>query len=81
VQFRFPPEGKTLKVKGNAGKEQITVLASEESFNDGELLRGDGVTDRVVHRFQVGSKGSAVEMQFSPNPFKTMKKTIIIESR
>ncbi len=81
TQFRFPAEGKSLKAKGGAGKEQITVFASEVAFGDGELLRGDGVSDRVVHSFQVRSQGQQVEMQCSPNPFQTVKKTIAIESR
>ncbi len=81
TQFRFPPEGKSLKAKGGAGKEQITVFASELAFSDGELLRGDGVSDRVVHSFQVRAQGQQVQMECSPNPFQTVKKTIAIESR
>ncbi len=70
-EFRFPPEGQKLNVKAGAGKETITVFASEKAFNEGELLRGTGVADRVVHR----------DMPYSFNPFKTVKKTITIESR
>jgi serine/threonine-protein kinase len=82
AQFRFPAEGKpALKVKAGAGKEQITVFASLQPFNDGELLRGDNVDDRVVHRFQVRHNGQQIEMQYSPNPFQVMKKTITIETR
>jgi serine/threonine-protein kinase len=81
AQFRFPAEGKSLKAKAGAGKEVVTVLASETAFNGGELLRGDGVADRIVHRFQVTSKGEQIEMEYSPNPFRSVKKTITIETR
>jgi mono/diheme cytochrome c family protein len=70
-QFRFPPEGQKLNVKAGAGKETITVFASEKAFEEGELLRGDGVADRVLHR----------DVPYQFNPFKTVKKTITIESR
>jgi hypothetical protein len=39
------------------------------------------VDDRVVHRFQVRHNGQQIEMQYSPNPFQVMKKTITIETR
>ncbi len=82
AQFRFPAEGKAgLKVKAGAGKEQVTVFASLQPFNDGELLRGENVDDRVVHGFQVRANGQQIEMQYSPNPFQIVKKTMIIESR
>jgi mono/diheme cytochrome c family protein len=81
AQFRFPAEGKTLKVKAGAGKEQITVFASLLPFKDGELLRGDNVDDRVVHRFGVRSSGQQIEMEYSPNPFQVVKKTMTFEAR
>ena len=37
--------------------------------------------DRVVHRFQVQANGQKIEMQYSPNPFQIVKKTITIETR
>ncbi len=80
AQFRFPAEGKSLKAKAGAGRELVTVFASESAFSS-ELLRGKGVADRVVHRFQVTSKGERIEMDYSPNPFRTVKKTIAIETR
>jgi len=80
-QFRFPPEGKTLKVKGNAGRELVTVLASEKAFSSGELLRGDNLADRVVHRLNVRSNGPNIEMDLSVNTFQMVMKTIAIESR
>jgi serine/threonine-protein kinase len=70
-QFRFPPEGQKLNVKSGAGKETITVFASEKALPEGELLRGTGVADRVVHR----------DLPYGFNPFQTVKKTIAIESR
>jgi serine/threonine-protein kinase len=79
-EFRFPEEGKSLQIKA-VGKDQITVFASETAFRGGELLRGDGVADRVVHKFAVKASGQTVQMQYSPNPFLTVKKTITIETR
>jgi hypothetical protein len=58
-------------VKSGAGKETITVFASEKAFDEGELLRGTGVADRLVHR----------DMPYKFNPFQTVKQTITIESR
>jgi mono/diheme cytochrome c family protein len=80
TQFRFPAEGKSLQVKA-AGKDQITVFASEAAFRGGELVRGEGLADRVVHRFNVKHNGQTIQMSYSPNPFKTVKKTITIETR
>jgi Domain of unknown function (DUF4384) len=77
-QFRFPPEGKKMVVPAVTGQEQITVFASEAAFPTGELLRGGGVTDRVVHAFPVRASGKQAEVQFAPDPAKTVKKTITI---
>jgi serine/threonine-protein kinase len=77
-QFRFPAEGKKVVVPAVTGQEQITVFASEAPFPTAELLRGSGVTDRVVHTFPVRANGKQGEVQFAPDPVKTVKKTIII---
>jgi hypothetical protein len=77
-QFRFPPEGKKVVVPAVTGQQQITVFASEAAFPTGELLRGSGVTDRVVHAFPVRANGKQGEVQFAPDPVKTVKKTITV---
>src|SRR5262249_5876320 len=77
-EFRFPPQGQTLKARA-PGKEQISVLASQEAFLEGELLRGDGVSDRLVHPVQLTLKGQGADMRISPDPVKTVKKTITME--
>jgi len=77
-QFRFPAEGKKVVVPAVTGQEQITVFASEAPFPTGELLRGSGVTDRVVHTFPVRATGKQAEVQFAPDPVKTVKKTITV---
>jgi serine/threonine-protein kinase len=77
-EFRFPPEGKKVVVPSVTGQEEITVFASEAPFPTGELLRGNGVTDRVVHAFPVKANGKQAEVQFAPDPAKTVKKTITV---
>jgi serine/threonine-protein kinase len=77
-QFRFPAEGRKIVVPAVPGQEEITVFASEAPFPTGELLRGSGVTDRVVHAFPVRASGKQAEVQFAPDPEKTVKKTITV---
>ncbi|MGZ3337669.1 MAG: hypothetical protein ACXVBV_20315, partial [Isosphaeraceae bacterium] len=69
-QYRFPPEG-AIKVRGGLGKEWITVFASTTEFPPGELLRGQDVVDRVVHRFQAAADRDT----------RILKKTIEVETR
>ncbi len=68
--FRFPPKGE-IKIRGNLGKEQITVFASDAAFPPGVLLHGTNLVDRVVHAFD--SNGF--------DPARVLKKTIEIETR
>jgi serine/threonine-protein kinase len=77
-ELRIPPEGTKLSMPAGAGQEEIAVLASEAPFPTGDLLRGNGVSDRVVHAFPVRVNGKKAEVQFSPEPAKTVKKTIAV---
>ena len=69
-QYRFPPGG-AIKVRSGLGKERITVFASTTEFPPGELLRGQDVVDRVVHRFQAAADRDT----------RILKKTIEVETR
>jgi serine/threonine-protein kinase len=82
TEFKFPAEGKpALKVKKGAGKDFVTVFASAAAFTEGQLLRGDGVADRLVHGVQVAAQGNGAQVKFSLNPFQAVKKTVAIEYR
>jgi serine/threonine-protein kinase len=69
--FRFPPKG-TIRNKGNLGKEQITVFASDAPFPPGVLLHAEDVADRVIHPFDAAD---------GFDPSRVLKKTIEIETR
>jgi hypothetical protein len=82
TEFQFPEKGKAaLKVKKAAGKESVTVFASETAFTEGQVLRGDGVADRFVHGVKVTPRGNGANVDFSLNPFQAVKKTITIDVR
>lgn len=77
-KMRFPEEG-TLKVKAALGSEEIIVYASENEFTGGTIVRGDNVTDRVVHPFyQLEGDG---QPQLKNNPSGLIKRTLVIETR
>jgi serine/threonine-protein kinase len=77
-EFRFPPKGRKLTAPAVPGQEEIAVIASETGFPAGELLRGNGVSDRVVHAFAVRVNGKKAEVQIAPDPARTVKKTIAL---
>jgi serine/threonine-protein kinase len=77
--YRFPPDG-SLKIRGGLGKEQITLFASQKAFAGGELLRGDYVTDRVIHAaYQYHKDGNRWKLGQDAQGF--VKKTIDIETK
>lgn len=77
--YRFPPNG-GIKVRGGAGKEQVTLFAADWQFPPGELHRGRWVADRVVHPFYaVHRDGNRFTLRNLPN--RLVKKTIDIETR
>ncbi len=77
--YRFPPQG-GIKIKGGVGKEQILLYASPSEFPAGELLRGDYVTDRVVHPFfQFRKDGTRLRLVHDVTHL--VKKTIEIETK
>ncbi len=77
--FRFPPEG-SIEIRGGLGKEQITLLASDEPLPPGILLRGSNVTDRVMHAFQrLQRKDGSVVV--TGDTSRLVKKTLEIETR
>lgn len=79
--FRFPSDGRKVRIPKNAGTEHITVLASTSSFPAGEVVTAANVGDRVIHPNRVVVNGNRVEVQFSPNPRSTVKRTLAIETR
>ncbi len=79
--YAYPPEGEpALKSKATLGKEQITLFASDTAFPAGELLRGKGVTDRVVHAFWTVERKDG-RTRVIQNPARLVKKTIDVETR
>jgi hypothetical protein len=78
--YAFPPEGDGILVKGGLGKEQITLFASDATFPAGELLRGKGVSDRVVHPFyRLEPRDGRIKLM--DDPVRIVKKTLDIETR
>ncbi len=73
-----------LAIRGEKGKEQISVLASYEYFPPGQLLRGPEkgryVTDRVVHPFYtVDMRGDRPYLLYDATSM--VKKSIEIETK
>ncbi len=79
--FRFPSDGRKIRIPKNAGQEQITVLASSTPFAGGEVVSLPNVADRIIHPSRVVVNGKRVEVQISPNPQTTLLRTIVIETR
>jgi serine/threonine-protein kinase len=79
--WRFPPEGKSLKVPAGTGQEQITVIASTAPFAAGEIHGAPGVADRLIHPHRVILRGSGIEVQVAPSAVHTIKRTLTIETR
>jgi serine/threonine-protein kinase len=69
---------KKITAPAETGDIAVSVLASEGAFPTGELLRGSGVADRVVHAFPVRVNGKKAEVQVAPDPTKTVKKTLTV---
>lgn len=77
--YRYPPQG-SIKIRGGLGKEQIILYASTTAFGPGELLRGDYVTDRVVHPFYyVRKEGNRLRLIYDVQYLT--KRTIEIETK
>jgi serine/threonine-protein kinase len=66
-----------VTIQPRLGKEQVTMLASVDSLPPAELLRGTGVTDRVVHRFYALADSG----RLAADAAGVVKKTIDIETR
>ncbi len=77
--FRFPPEG-SIEIRGGLGKEQITLLASDEPLPEPTLLRGSNVTDRVMHGFQRLERKDG-RMMVVGDVSRVVKKTVEIETK
>ena len=67
-------------IQPSLGKEQITLLASDREFPAGELLRGKGVTDRVVHRFYFPHRKDG-RATLNDDAARMVKKTLEIETK
>jgi hypothetical protein len=74
--FKLDP----VAIKPGVGKEQVTLLASPDPLPPAELLRGTGVTDRVVHRFYKLT-AEAGRSRLAADAAAVVKKTIDIETR
>jgi len=74
--FKLDP----VKVRAGVGREQVTLLASTDPLPTPELLRGNGVTDRVVHRFYKLTT-EAGRSRLTEDAAVVVKKTIDIETR
>lgn len=83
----FPDGTDTIKVQPGAGKDQVTVYASDKAFPEGRLLRynpnpsepGASVSDRIIHTFyEINAKG---ELTIRFDPKRLVKKTVEIETR
>jgi mono/diheme cytochrome c family protein len=74
--FKLDP----VTIKPGVGREQVTLFASTDSLPPAELLRGNGVTDRVVHRFyKLTTDGG--RSRLTDDAAAVVKKTIEIETR
>src|SRR5262245_41124328 len=74
--FKLDP----IKVRAGVGREQVTLLASFDPLPTAELLRGNGVTDRVIHRFyKLTTEGR--RSRLTEDAAAVVKKTIDIETR
>jgi mono/diheme cytochrome c family protein len=75
-EFKLDP----VTIKPGVGKEHVTLLASTDPLPTPELLRGNGVTDRVVHRFyKLTTEGG--KSGLTADAAAVVKKTIDIETR
>ena len=74
--FSLPP----IPMSAKLGKEQVTLLASFDPFPAGEVLRGAGVTDRVVRPlYQYRRVDGRTQLGF--DPARMVKRTIDVETR
>jgi serine/threonine-protein kinase len=79
AKFRFPQTG-SIKVQPAAGKEQITVFASETKFEPGKILRAPNIDDRVVHSvYQLVNEDGRSRIKFDARTL--VKRTIEFETR
>jgi hypothetical protein len=62
------------------GKDYLIILACQEPFPRGELLRAEGVPDRIVHRFFDYTRDGQL-IRKPPNLTRVVKKTITIITR
>src|SRR5262249_43309456 len=74
--FKLDP----VQVRAGVGREQVTLLASQDVLPPAELLRGSGVTDRVVHNFYKLT-AEAGRSRLTADAATVVKKTIDIETR
>jgi serine/threonine-protein kinase len=77
--YRYPAQG-GIKIRGGLGKERITLFASAAAFPGGELLRGEGVSDRVLHPF-FGCRREGGRWRLANDGTGLVKRVIEIETR
>jgi hypothetical protein len=66
-------------VSGKKGKEQITLLISDDSFAAGEVLAGADGTSRVIHRTNFEQENGRFTLLPGLDPARTIKKTFTID--
>jgi serine/threonine-protein kinase len=76
---QVPLRGGQVKVSNKAGKEQITLLISDESFAAGEVLAGPNGTSRVIHRTSFEQENGRFILLPGLDPARTIKKTFTID--
>ncbi len=79
--FPAPSKGPRKAKNASLGKEQITLYASDKEFPAGEVHRGKGVSDRVVHEFWKIESRNDGRTRVVQNPKQLIKRTIEIETR
>jgi serine/threonine-protein kinase len=80
-EYRYPSNGKKIVVPGAIGQEFITVIASTQPFRPAEVLTGKYLPDRVVHPVRINASQGRYDIEISPDPAYTVKKTLTIETR
>ncbi|MBB3208637.1 serine/threonine-protein kinase [Rhodopirellula rubra] len=77
--LRFPETG-SLKVQSTLGNERITLFASLDEFEGGQVLSAKNMADRFVHPFyKLNVHGAVAQLDHKANRIE--KQTLTIETR
>lgn len=80
---RFPPEGRAIKIRGGAGKEQIVMYASRSDLPASTIFRGENLADRVVHLAYVlrSDDDTGATPRLESDAADIVKKSLFIETK